>query len=92
MASVARHRRIPVRRTHRGRSLLLTAGLMTAGMMLGSGMSAADTAVSSTESMPVVDQATPDQLPTTWPIMTGQDDAPIPAVQPSDSTNGTRIG
>ena len=64
---------------------------MIAGLMLGSGMSAADTAASSTEPVPVVDQATPDQLPTTGPVMTGQD-ARILTDQQLDRTDGTRIG
>ena len=92
MDGMAHHHRPPVRRTIPGWRLLTSAAVMTAGILLGSGISAADVPAASPNPTPEVTDAQSAQSPTTGPTLTEQDDLADPSQSQLYDTTGCRIG
>ena len=92
MDGMAHHHRPPVRRTIPGWRLLTSVAVMTAGILLGSGISAADVPAASPNPTPEVADAQSAQSPTTGPTLTEQDDLADPSQSQLYDTTGCRIG
>jgi hypothetical protein len=92
MDGMAHHHRPPVRRTIPGWRLLTSVAVMTAGILLGSGISAADVPAASPNPTPEVTDAQSAQSPTTGPTLTEQDDLADPSQSQLYDTTGCRIG
>jgi hypothetical protein len=95
MDGMTHHHRPPVRRTIPGWRLLTSVAVMTAGILLGSGISAADVPAASPNPTPEVtdaQSAQSAQSPTTGPTLTEQDDLADPSQSHLYDTAGCRIG
>ena len=69
-----------------------SVAVMTAGILLGSGISAADVPAASPNPTPEVTDAQSAQSPTTGPTLTEQDDLADPSQSQLYDTTGCRIG
>ena len=92
MDGMTHHHRPPVRRTIPGWRLLTSVAVMTAGILLGSGTSAADVPAASPNPTPEVTDAQSAQSSTTGPTLTEQDDLADPSQSQLYDTTGCRIG